>query len=410
MYDFANSGYTTVVITAVFNAYFVAAVAGNAPWATFAWTATLAAAYLLTVVTAPAIGAYADLRAAKKRLLAVTTVGCVVCTAGLALAGPGDVWLAIVFLVLSNFFFSTGENLAAAFLPELGKGEALGKISGWGWSLGYFGGLLSLGLCLAYVTAAQSRGETAGQFVPVTMLITAAIFALAALPTFLVLRERAVPQPGATGARIADAFGRLARTLHEARQFQDLGRFLVCIVFYQAGVQTVVALAAVYAEQVMGFKTQETIFLILVVNIAAAAGAFVFGQVQDRIGHVPTIAATLVGWILTIAVAWFATDKPTFWVAATLAGICLGSTQSGGRAFVGYLAPENRHAEFFGLWGLAMKLGQTLGPLTYGLATWITAGNHRAAMIFTGIFFVIGLVLLGRISAERGRAAAMAAA
>ncbi|MDH5343998.1 MAG: MFS transporter, partial [Betaproteobacteria bacterium] len=157
MYDFANSGYTTVVITAVFSAYFVAEVAGNAPWATFAWTAALAASYLLIMLTAPVIGAYADVHAAKKRLLGATTAGCIVFTAGLALVGGGDVATGIALIIMSNFFFGTGENLVAAFLPEIATGQALGRVSGWGWSLGYFGGLVALGVCLVYVTHAQAQ-------------------------------------------------------------------------------------------------------------------------------------------------------------------------------------------------------------------------------------------------------------
>ncbi|HXF66728.1 MAG TPA: MFS transporter, partial [Burkholderiales bacterium] len=270
-YDFANSGYTTVVITAVFNAYFVAEVAGGAPWATFAWTAALAASYALIVVTAPVIGAYADAHAAKKRLLAAATAGCVLFTAGLALVGRGDLALGVALVVLSNFFFGTGENLVAAFLPELARGEALGRISGWGWSLGYFGGLTTLGACLAYVAYAQARGAEAAEFVPVTMLITAGIFALASLPTFLFLRERAVPVAGAGGVLEA-ALARLAETLRRARRYGDFSRFLVCLVFYQAGIQTVVALAAVYAQEVMGFTTRDTLVLVLLVNVTAAAG------------------------------------------------------------------------------------------------------------------------------------------
>ena len=183
MYDFANSGYTTVVITAVFSAYFVAEVAGDAPWATFAWTAALAVSYALIMLTAPLLGAWADAHAAKKRLLAATTIGCVLFTAALALVGRGDVGLAITLIILSNFFFGSGENLIAAFLPEIARGEALGRISGWGWGLGYLGGLVALGLCLAYVSDAQAAGSPATVFVPVTMLLTAMIFALASLPT-----------------------------------------------------------------------------------------------------------------------------------------------------------------------------------------------------------------------------------
>ncbi|MDP1718255.1 MAG: MFS transporter, partial [Burkholderiales bacterium] len=303
MYDFANSGYTTVVITAVFNAYFVAEVAGNAPWATFAWTCALAVSYALIMLTAPLLGAYADAHAAKKRLLIATTLGCILFTAALAFVGRGDLWLAIALIVLSNYFFGSGENLIAAFLPELAQSEALGRVSGWGWSLGYLGGLVSLGACLAYVIWAQAQGMEATGFVPVTMLITTAIFALASLPTFLFLRERATPVSNA-GAVVREAFSRLRDTLRHAHRYTDLRRFLICIVFYQAGIQAVIALAAVYAQQVMGFTTRDTLFLILLVNITAAAGAFLFGQMQDRLGHVRTIVLTLAGWIVAVLLAY----------------------------------------------------------------------------------------------------------
>ena len=408
MYDFANSGYTTVVITAVFSAYFVAEVAGNAPWATFAWTAALALSYALIMVTAPLIGAWADARAAKKRLLAATTLGCIAFTAALACIGRGDVAAGIALIVLSNFFFGSGENLIAAFLPEIAEGEALGRVSGWGWSLGYFGGLVALGICLAYVTHAQEQGATAAEFVPVTMLITAAIFALASLPTFLFLRERAQPQADA-GTAMRAAFARLGETLRTAQRYRDLRRFLVCLVFYQAGIQTVIALAAIYAQQAMGFSTRDTILLILVVNVTAAIGAFGFGYVQDRLGHVPTIMLTLAGWILTVLLAWMAEGAALFWVAANLVGLCLGSSQSAGRALVGYLSPPGRQAEFFGLWGLAVKLSSILGPLTYGAVTWVSGGDHRLAILITGSYFVIGIVIVVGVDAARGRAASHAA-
>lgn len=408
MYDFANSGYTTVVITAVFSAYFVAEVAGNAPWATFAWTAALALSYALIMVSAPLIGAWADARAAKKRLLAATTLGCITFTAALACIGRGDVAAGIVLIVLSNFFFGSGENLIAAFLPEIAEGEALGRVSGWGWSLGYFGGLVALGICLAYVTHAQGQGAGAAEFVPVTMLITAAIFALASLPTFLFLRERARPQADA-GTAVRAAFARLGETLRTARRYRDLRRFLVCLVFYQAGIQTVIALAAIYAQQAMGFSTRDTLLLILVVNVTAAIGAFAFGHVQDRLGHVPTIMLTLAGWVLTVLLAWMAEGAALFWVAANLVGLCLGSSQSAGRALVGYLSPPGRQAEFFGLWGLAVKLSSILGPLTYGAVTWVSGGDHRLAILITGSYFLIGMAIVAGVDAARGRAASRAA-
>jgi len=407
MYDFANSGYTTVVITAVFNAYFVAAVAGAAPWATFAWTAALSVSYAAIVVTGPLVGAWADAHAAKKRLLLASTVGCVLFTALLWFAAPGEVALALALVVLSNFFFGTGENLIAAFLPELADSRAMGRVSGWGWSFGYIGGIVSLGLCLAYVTWAQARGDPASSFVPVTMLITAAVFALAATPTFVYLRERGKPLPG--GGALREAWARVHQTLRHAREFSDLRRFLLCTVFYQAGITAVIALAAIYAEQAMKFTTQQTITLILVVNFTAAAGAFGFGYLQDRIGHVRAVALTLVGWIAMILIAGTAAGAPAFWLAANIAGLCMGSSQAAGRAVVGYLAPTPRLAEFFGLWGLAVKTASIFGPITYGIVTWVFAGNHRLGIFAVGLYFVIGLALLAGVDVERGRQAALKA-
>jgi UMF1 family MFS transporter len=408
MFDFANSGYTTVVITAIFNAYFVAVVAGNAEWATFAWTAALAVSYALIILTAPALGAYADAYAAKKRLLFLSAVGCVLFTGLLYFVGPGDLWLAVVLIILTNFFFGCGENLIAAFLPELARSNALGKVSGWGWSLGYIGGLISLGLSLAYGTWAQEQGEAAQHFVPVTMLITAGFFALSSIPTFLFLKERAVPQLHLAGHTVvSEAFSRLGETIHRVRDYRDLVRFLVCIVFYQAGIQTVITLAAIYAQQVMSFNTSDTMFLVLVVNITASVGAFAFGSIQDRIGHIPTIALTLVGWMVMILLAWMAESRTMFWLAANVAGLCLGASQSAGRALVGYFSPDARRAEFFGLWGLAVKLSSILGPVTYGLVSWISRGDHRLAMLITGVYFVIGLLILLNIDIKRGRQAAL---
>jgi UMF1 family MFS transporter len=403
MFDFANSGYTTVVITAVFSAYFVAEVAGNAAWATFAWTLALSVSYALVMFTAPLIGAHADAHASKKKLLWLTTLGCVGFTALLFFAVPGALVLAIAALVMSNYFFGTGENLIAAFLPELARPRALGRVSGWGWSLGYVGGLVSLGASLTYITHAQAAGQGATEFVPVAMLITAAIFLLASMPTLLMLRERAVPQASRTAR---SAWEQVRHTLGHLERLPDLKRFLFCTVLYQAGIQAVITLAAIYASQVFHFDTQRTIMLVLVVNITAAIGAFIFGHVQDRIGHVRSIALTLAGWIAMVLLAWAAPDERMFWVAANLAGLCMGASQSAGRAMVGLLAPPAQQAEFFGLWGLAVKLASIMGPLTYGVASWITAGDHRQALLITGSYFLAGLWVLRGVQAARGHRAA----
>ena len=401
MYDFANSGYTTVLLTAVFNAYFVSVVAGNAEWATFAWTAALSVSYAIVMVLGPALGAWADAHAAKKRVLAVSTILCIGGTVALVWAGPGAVAWAMFWIVVSNVFYAMGENLIAAFLPELARPEALGKVSGWGWSLGYFGGILALAVSLAWVMTAESRGSTTSLAVPGTNLITAVIYGLAALPTFLWLKERAVPA-AVPGAR--EALARLMRTAREARRYRDLLFVFACGVFYQAGVATVIALAAIYAEQVMGFRTKDTIILIMVVNVTAAVGAFGFGYAQDRVGKVAALRLTIWGWVAMTVIAYFARSAPLFWVAANIAGLCMGSSQSAGRALVAYFSPEDRSAEFFGLWGVATRLAAILGPLTYGAVTWLTGGNHRLAILLTGVFFFVSLGILAFVNEPRGRA------
>jgi UMF1 family MFS transporter len=410
MYDFANSGYTTVVLTAVFGAYFVGVVAGGASWATLAWTFAISVSSLIVMLTMPAIGAYADLKAAKKRLLALSTLGCVLATAALALAGPGDLWVAAAAVVLSYAFYSYGESLIAAFLPELARDDAMGRVSGWGWSFGYLGGMLALGLGLAYVTAAQSRGEPATAFVPVVMLITAAIYGLASVVTFALLRERATPALDAgVAVRVASvkaSLARLAQTWRQARRYRDLRWLLACCTCYQAGISVVITLAAVYAEQVLGFKQADTMLLVFLVNIAAVAGAFSFGYWQDRVGHKRALGFTLAGWMLMTLLAALATGPAMFWVAAVIAGLCMGASQSAGRAMVGLLTPPDRRAEFFGLWSFATHLSVVVGPLTYGVITLVSGGNHRVAILATSLFFVAGLWLLRPVDMARGQRAA----
>jgi UMF1 family MFS transporter len=186
------------------------------------------------------------------------------------------------------------------------------------------------------------------------------------------------------------------------QHYPEFRRLLACAACYQAGRSVVITLSAVYAEQVMGFTMQSIMLLVFTVNIAAAGGAFSLGYVQDRIGHRTALAITLVGWILMVLTAYFARTEGVFWIAAVLAGLCMGSSQSAGRAMTGALAPASRLAEFFALWTFAVQLAAVVGPLTYGLVTWFTGGNHRLAILVTGLFFVAGLILLAGVDLKRG--------
>lgn len=408
MYDFANSGYTTVVITAIFNAFFVSVLAGGADWATLLWTGVVALSYLIVMIVGPVLGAWADRRAAKKRVLAIVTVGCVLTTLALApvsMQGTAGLWLACTVFVASNVFYALGENFTAAFLPELAESKYIARVSAWGWSLGYVGGLVTLGVCLAWVLTQQAAGAKAADYVPWTLVITAVIYAVASLPTFLYLRERATPQPDRDARHLLT---RLSHSLATLRHYPDLRRFFWAGLAYQAGLAVVITLASVYAEQALGFKMADTIKLLLVVNVSAAIGAFVFGYVQDRLGHKITLAITLWMWIATVIIAYVWHTQAGFWVAANFAGLCLGASQSGGRALVGVMSPRSRIAEFYGLWGLVVRLAGVIGPLLYGLVTWATAGNHRLALLVTGVMFVVGLALLRRVDVVAGESRAAA--
>lgn len=412
-YDFANSGYTTVVLTTIYSAFFVAVVAAdldtaNPGTATLLWTLGIAAANLIVLVSSPVIGAMADVRASKKRYLLYSSVACVLGTVGLALAGPGEAPLALTILIISYIAFSLGESLIAAFLPEIASSESMGRISGYGWGLGYFGGLLTLGCCLGYINHATAQEQGAEQYVPVTLLLTAVIFAVTAAPTFVWLRERARPRAEASQSYVRAAFAQVADTLRHAARLPDLFRFLLCIIFFQAGVSTVVVVAAIYAQEVMGFSSQRLIVLIMVVNFTAALGAVVFGFVQDRLGSVPSLAGALLLWIVAILVAMRGDSEALLWLAGNLIGLAMGATQAGGRALVGQLTPAQHNGEMFGLWGLANRAAAIVGPISYGIITRIGGGDHQLSMLSTLAFFLVGLALLLGVREARGRSAALA--
>ncbi|MGD2116488.1 MAG: MFS transporter [Acidobacteriota bacterium] len=403
MFDFANSSYTTIVVTVAFGNYFTTLVApgprGDALWG-LAITVSNAAVMLLSVV----VGAMADGAARKKAFLFASYLLCVLGTAGLWFATPGRVVLALTLFVASNVAFSLGENFTSSFLPELSTPKTIGRISGFGWGLGYVGGLLSLAAIVPLVS---------GDFVPENLgnlrlvwVVNAAFFLLAGLPTFLLLRERAVPTPGRSWAQHAgDGLLRVVETVREIRHFGQLARFLVVFFLFQAGLTTMFAFAGIYAVQTIGFSGSDLISLFLVLNVSAAVGALGFGFVQDRIGVKRTIQITLAGWIVVCAAAYLTHTAAQFWGVATLAGLGIGSLQSAARAMVGLFAPVEKSGELFGFWGLAGKGAYATGPLVFGLVSSAT-GSQRVAILATGGFFVLGLVGMAFVDEGAGRRAA----
>ncbi|MBI2811666.1 MAG: MFS transporter, partial [Candidatus Melainabacteria bacterium] len=332
-YDIANATYGTVVATTVYNAYFTAVVCGPASGlakgvGTLLLTVIICISSLSIVISAPIVGTISDATASKKKLLFISTFICIIATAFLALCGAGAVIPAMVTLIIANTAFGTGA--------------------------GYLGGLLSLGSCGAYVSWAIGQGQASTDYVPVIMLFCAIAFAVASLPTFIYLKERAVPDPSAIGKDpVIAGFQRLKATILHARHYRDLFRFLITLFLYSCGTTTIFHLASVYAKEVLKFTDLDSIIMILVVNVTAAIGALAFGFVQDRIGSVKTLMTTLSIWSLAIVFAAAAQDKTQLYIAAILVGIAMGSTGSVGRALVSQFAPKGRSGEFLGLWGVA---------------------------------------------------------
>lgn len=407
MFDFANSSFTTVVVTVVFSVYFTKIVCGEGPDANFHWNLGMAISQIVVLLTAPILGAIADYSGRKKRFLALSWLGCCLFTASLWFVQPGYVLLGLLLFIPANIAFSVGENLTAAFLPELAKPEHMGRVSGFGWAWGYVGGLSCLFLCWTQISAGYTLQNVDG--LRATMLIVAAFFLVAGLPTMLFLRERAVPQSLPQGkGYVGVAFGQVWRTLRNVRQFRVLAFFLIVFFAYNCGIVIVVGNAAIFAEKEMDFSGQEVALLFILLQITSALGAFAFGFVQDRWGARKTIQIALLLWTVVVLGCSFAKAKPLFWVLGNLAGLAIGSSQSAARALVGVFSPRQWSAEFFGFWGLCAKLSAVVGPFVFGLADRLS-GSMRTAIGITTAFFVLGILGMLFVNERAGRQAAFEA-
>lgn len=396
-FDFANSSFTTVIVTVVFAQYFIAVVVPGKSYRGLHedswWALAGAVSNGLVILSAPLIGAMADQRARKKRYLLHSYLACIAATALLTLSGPEWVLPALGLFIAGNVAFGTGENLIAGFLPELAGHEEMGRLSAAGWTLGYFGGLASLFVALLFVNAG---------LVEWTCAATAAFFGLAGLPTFLWLRERATPAPKrAREPLFQAAFGRLRETFGERRRYRDLFTFLASILLFQGGIAIVVAFAAIFAKEEIGLDDQQVIILFVGLQFAAAAGAWVFGHLQDRVGSKPTLFLSLAVWILAVVCVWASHGPGLFFVASALAGIGMGSSQAASRAVVGVFCPSGREAEWFGLWGLATKGAALIALILY--AALVNFADRRAAILgVTTALFAGGMAVLTRVNIARG--------
>ncbi|HEO65225.1 MAG TPA: MFS transporter [Spirochaetes bacterium] len=399
MFDFANSSYTTVIITAIFNLYFIEGVVGDPNHGDYLWGMTLSISYLIVVLVSPILGAIADFSALKKRFLLFTSLVCVGFTAPLYFVGPGDLILAMTFVILSNIGFSMGENLISSFLPEITTKDHIGRVSGYGWGLGFLGGILAL---LGSIVILKSMdGDSLGY--KLIYPFVALFFALSAIPTFLWVKERGTRHQDIQGLRAYAQIGyqQLMSTFRHLSDFKELVKLLFAFFFYNAGLITVIAFAVPYAKEVFGFEKGELIVLIIVSNVAASIGAILFGFIQDKIGAKRTLAITVAWWIVTVLGIYSVESQKGFWVMASMAGFGLGSAQSATRAMVGLFSPKSRLAEFYGFWGMFGKLSSILGLYSFGLLSYVTS-SKKLALLSTAVFFIIGFIILLWINEKKG--------
>jgi MFS transporter, UMF1 family len=420
MFDFANQAYTLLIITVVFGDLFTRVIVGDEPdyrLGNLLWSLSLATGYLGVVILSPIAGAVMDYSANKKRFLFTSYLLTVISTAALYFVVPGYAWLGVLLLIVSNFAYSIGEAFIAAFLPDLGPPQDLGKISGFGWALGYVGGMVSAVFVLLVLGEVSAENFQSIRWVGPW---AAFFFLVAAIPTFLWVRERGVPMTLPHGISYWNlGFSRVRTTIEHIKDRRDLAVILVSIFFAMSGIYIIITYAFIYGAQIIGWDEQVRTWMFIIVQIMAALGAVAFGFIQDRLGALFTYRLTLALWMLAIALiyltpaltaavqTYFGLDwqaQYVFLSVGCIAGLSLGSCQSSTRTLVGLFSPLSRSAEYFGFWGLSMKLAGMMGLLAIGLLQILV--GLKTAILFCIVLFGAALFFSRNVDESRGRMAA----
>jgi UMF1 family MFS transporter len=410
MFDFANQAYTLLIITVIFGDLFTRVIVADAPdyrLGNLLWSLALAASYLLVLIAAPVAGSIMDATRSRKRFLLASWLLTVAATAALYWVEPGLILLGMVLIVISNFGYAIGESFIASFLPDLGPPERLGWISGLGWALGYVGGLVATAFALVLLGDVSAdnfeRIRWVGPF-------AAAFFLLAAIPTFLFLSESGPRRRVRGGLQLSLGFRRVARSLITLRDRPGLGDLFVSIFFVMAGIYIVISFTFIYGSQVIGWDESTRVAMFIITQVTATIGALAFGWLQDRVGAVPVYRFTLVFWVIAVLAIYLTPwvsiqltailERPVeaqqvFLFVGAIAGLCLGSAQSAGRALVALMVPRQEAGRWFGFWGLAGKAAAIFGLVGIGLLQlWLGLAN---AILFCLLLFAAALVATVRI-------------
>lgn len=387
LFDFANSSYAAVIAAVVFQVFYINRIVGNGDgrgdlW----WGRAISVSMLFVSLSSPLLGGIADYAGLRKRLLGAYTALCVGAVAAFSLLSPGAAVLGFVLIVLANVGMEGGQVFYNSFLPQIAPPERQGRVSGWGFGVGYAGSIVSL---LIALPLAQT-----GRFEAIWLMV-AAFFALFSLPAFLYL-----PHDRRSGLTAAEAGRRGLRsawgTLRELWGRREPRKFLLAYLVYEDGVNTVVVFSSSLAATTFGFGHGELIALYLVVQVTALAGAFALAKPTDTWGPKRVVSLSLLLWAAVAVSAWFVQGKAAFWAVACTAGLGLGSVQAGTRAFYAQFIPAGKEAEYFGVYSLVGKTSAILGPLLFGEIS-AAFGSQRPAILSIALFFAAGLALLSRV-------------
>jgi UMF1 family MFS transporter len=388
LYDFANSAFAAVVFATIYAAYYAIAVVGNADGAGDLWWGRVISLSMgLVAISSPFLGGIADRAGIRRPLFVGFTAMAVAATGLMATVEPGMLAWGFVLGVVGNVGYESALVYYNAYLPDLAPTSHQGRVSGWGFAVGYAGSIVALLAALPFVQAKAYAGA---------FLTAAALYGAFSLPAFIVL-----PQPPRGRISVLQA-GRAggAEVLATARKIltlPDLRRFLGAYFLYEDGVNTVIAFSAIFAAQTLGFTMERLIPLYIVVQVSALLGALAWAWPTDHWGPRRVVMLTLCQWAAIVLGAYFIRTQAQFWALAVVAGTGLGAVQAASRAFLVRLAPRGMEAELFGFYSLCGKSSAVLGPLILGSISHASGGNQRAGILAIGSFFVIGLALLSRV-------------
>lgn len=409
MYDFANSSFTTLVVTFIYATYFTEAIAADSNTGTFYWSMGVGLSAIIVALVSPYAGAIADQGGYRKRFLLLSTILGVAATIVLFFPMPGQIYFALITFVIGNFAFEIGLVFYNAFLPEIAPQDKIGRVSGFAWGLGYIGGLLCLVIALFTLVMPEDPifgiSKENGEYIRATNLLVAMWYALFSIPIFVMVQEKKKEKLAFSRELFSKATRQFVNTFHEIRRYRDIFRMLVARLFYNDGLVTIIAFGAIYAVGTFGFSTQDTLIFGIVLNVCAGLGAIGFGYLDDKLGGKTTIQITNIGLILASLLAVFAQSATGFWIAGVVVGLLMGPNQSASRSLMGRFIPQDKENEFYGFFAFSGKATSFMGPILLGQFT-LLFDSQRAGVSVVILLFIIGMAILHGVNEREGIAAA----